>query len=80
MKGYCKFTSNHYFKGNLHRLDGPAVEFASGAKKWWKEGKRHRLDGPAAERVNGYKEWFVKGKQYSEEEFLKKTYLKSNPC
>jgi hypothetical protein len=49
-------------KNYLHRLDGPAVEYADGGKDWWVEGKRHRLDGPAIERTNGHKEWFVQGK------------------
>lgn len=49
-------------KNYLHRLDGPAVEYADGSKDWWVEGKRHRLDGPAIERANGHKEWFVQGK------------------
>ena len=34
---------------NLHRIGGPAVERASGAKEWFENGKRHRLDGPACE-------------------------------
>ena len=29
-------------KGNLHRLDGPAIEYADGTKSWWLNGKRHR--------------------------------------
>jgi hypothetical protein len=48
----------------LHRLDGPAVEYAGGSKAWFVEGKRHRLDGPAIERADGWvgKEWWVEGK------------------
>ena len=64
-------------KGQLHRLDGPAVEWASGDKSWWVEGKLHRLDGPAAEYANGSKEWWVEGKQLTEEEFNK--YIKPKP-
>jgi hypothetical protein len=47
--------------GELHRLDGPAVEYASGSKEWWVNGKLHRLDGPASEWWDGTKEWFVNG-------------------
>ena len=49
-------------KGQLHRLDGPAVEYANKDKEWWVDGKRHRLDGPAIEYADGDKEWWVEGK------------------
>jgi len=47
-----------------HRLDGPAVERASGSKSWWIDDKLHRLDGPAIEWANGGKEWYVDGKPH----------------
>ena len=49
-------------KGQLDRLDGPAVEWANGDKEWYTNGKLNRLDGPAAEYVDGTKMWFVDGK------------------
>lgn len=49
-------------EGKLHRLDGPAVEYADGTKVWMVEGKFHRLDGPAEELANGTKAWYVDGK------------------
>ncbi len=49
-------------KGELHRLDGPAVEFADGSKEWYVDDKRHRLDGPAFEWSDGSKVWYVNGK------------------
>jgi hypothetical protein len=51
-------------KGKLHRLDGPAVEWASGYKEWYVEGKLHRLDSPAIEYADGDKEWWVEGKRH----------------
>ena len=33
--------------GELHREDGPAIEFSDGSKYWYKHDKPHRLDGPA---------------------------------
>jgi hypothetical protein len=45
-------------KGELHRLDGPAVEYASGEKHWFQNGQRHRLDGPAVELATGTKYWY----------------------
>ncbi len=51
-----------YENGCLHRLDGPAVEFANGDKEWFKNGKLHREDGPAVEFHNGDKFWLINGK------------------
>ena len=48
----------------LHRVDGPAVEFANGIKIWYQNGQLHRLDGPAIERTNGDKEWFQDGQRH----------------
>ena len=45
----------------LHRLDGPAIEYAYGDKEWWVNGQRHRLDGPAIERADGSKSWYQNG-------------------
>ena len=36
-------------KGELHREDGPAVEWNDGTKEWYRHGKLHRVDGPAIE-------------------------------
>ena len=48
-------------RGELHRLDGPAVIYDNGEIQWWVDGKLHRLDGPAIEQTNGQKEWWVDG-------------------
>lgn len=48
--------------GNLHREDGPAVEWRNGNKEWWVAGKLHRVDGPAIVWANGSKEWWLDGK------------------
>ena len=31
--------------GQLHRDDGPAVEWSNGTKSWYQNGLRHRTDG-----------------------------------
>ena len=49
-------------KGQLHREDGPAIEYVSGYKAWFLNGQRHRTDGPAIEYANGDKEWYLNGK------------------
>jgi hypothetical protein len=52
----------------LHRLDGPAVEYAYGSQYWYQKGKLHRLDGPAVILSSGKKEWFKYGIQYTSKE------------
>jgi len=54
--------------GKLHRLDGPAVEYDSGNKEWFKNEKLHRLDVPAIIYTNGYKEWWINGAKYKTKE------------
>jgi hypothetical protein len=71
------YGSKFYYKDKamtiLHRLDGPAVEYADGDKWWYVDGKCHRLDGPAVEYSNGDKGWYINGESISEDEFFKRT-------
>jgi len=67
----------HYLNGELHRTEGPAVEFPDGSKFWYLNGLRHRTDGPAYERPDGYKAWYLNGKEISEREFKLKFFLDS---
>jgi hypothetical protein len=64
-------------KGQLHRTDGPAIEWASGYadgyKAWYLNGVRHRTDGPAIEYTNGSKSWYLNGTELTEDLFLKLT-------
>jgi len=48
-------------EGLLHRLDGPAIEWSGGGKRWYQNGLIHRLDGPAYTNNAGYKEWSFRG-------------------
>jgi len=62
-------NSDYYLdtNGNLHREDGPAVEwfYADGEYgEWYKHGIRHRDDGPAVEFDCGCKEWWVNGQRH----------------
>ena len=63
-------------EGQLHREDGPAIEFANGTKKWFLDGIRHREDGPAIEYTDGDKEWYLNGEELTEEEFNAHSQLK----
>jgi hypothetical protein len=55
--------------GQLHRTDGPAVEWNNGDKWWFINGELHREDGPAIECSDGSKEWYLNGIEYSEDQF-----------
>ena len=55
--------------GQLHRDDGPAVEWSNGTKSWYQNGLRHRTDGPAIEYSDSGKVWFINGEELSEDEF-----------
>ncbi len=54
---YDAGTRAWYHFGDLHRLDGPAVEFQDGETKWFHSGSLYRVGGPAVERPDGYKAW-----------------------
>ena len=69
-----KDGSKHWFKDNqLHREDGPALEYANGSKCWYRYDQRHREDGPAIEHSTGNRSWYLNGINISEEEFLRRT-------
>ena len=56
----------HYnSNGNYHRLDGPAIEYATGGGYWFFDGKLHKTDGPAIVWGVGYKEWWINNVKYS---------------
>ncbi len=54
-------------KGQLHRKDGPAVDWFDGTKEWWINDKYHRIGGPAIEWGNGTKSWWVNGKRHRDD-------------
>ena len=60
-------TKRWYLNGELHRIDGPAIERLNGTKLWYLNGKYHRVDGPAVEDSNGYKAWFLNGERHRED-------------
>jgi len=61
-----EYGTKHWYndRGEFHREDGPAVEYASGNKEWWINGNLHREDGPAIEYAYGNKEWYINGNHY----------------
>jgi len=64
----------------FHREDGPACEWASGDKWWFRNGQHHREDGPAVELANGTKCWFFRDKRIdceTNEEFFQLMKLKA---
>ena len=61
----------------LHREDGPAIEWANGTKHWFLNNELDREDGPAVELANGDKYWLLNGNELTEAEFNKKL---KKPC
>ena len=56
----------HNEDGQLHREDGPAIEYADGSKFWYLNGELHREDGPAIDEY-GSKYWYINGKLHRED-------------
>ena len=55
-------TRKYYNKaGQLHRINGPAIEYADGTKYWYQNSLIHRTDGPAIEYADGEKYWYQNG-------------------
>ena len=44
--------------GMYHRIDGPAIIYASGTQIWCQYGQFHRLDGPAIIFSDGTEHWY----------------------
>ena len=49
-----KGNKRWYLNGELHREDGPAIEYVDGTKEWYLNGELHRKDGPAIEFSEGW--------------------------
>ena len=50
-----------HLNGEIHREDGPAIEYANGNKFWLLNDKLHREGGPALEWADGDKFWYLNG-------------------
>ena len=59
----------------LHRDEGPAIEYANGGKRWYQNDQYHRIDGPAVVDFNGHMEWHINGVRLSEAEFNQRVKL-----
>lgn len=73
-QGVFKNSDNtaYYNNNQLHRADGPAVEWDNGSKHWYFHGLLHRTDGPAIYLVAPYlgytiKKWSINGKWHRED-------------
>jgi hypothetical protein len=60
-----------YTERNIHREDGPAIEWDDGCTEWRVRGQRHRIDGPAVEWLDGTRYWCLNGVHWSFNDFLK---------
>ena len=61
---YSDRTEWHNEAGELHREDGPAIEWEDVSKSYYINGKPHRTDGPAVEWADGYKSYYINGKRH----------------
>ena len=72
MKKYIVEVSDCYTKwknekNELHREDGPAIEYANGDRYYYINDKLHREDGPAVDYSNGYyKAYYINGNRHNE--------------
>ena len=64
---YSDKIKKWYLNGQLHREDGPAIEYADGSKEWYLNGRYHRVDGPAIEWTSGNKFWIINGELHRED-------------
>lgn len=69
------YVTYWYYDGELHREDGPAIDWSDGSQFWFKHGKLHRLEGPAVISSIHGTGWYIEGIKYTQEDFKK--YLKS---
>ena len=53
--------------GQLHRDEGPAIVYTSGAQEWYQNGGLHCTTGPAIIWANGDLEWWQNGKRHRED-------------
>lgn len=68
---YCIYTNGTYiwfYKNEIHKNRGPAIETDSGSKMWYKNGRLNRGgDRPAIVRADGRTEWWVNGQRHRED-------------
>ncbi len=69
-------TKMWYLNGELHREDGPAIEYPDGTKHWFLNGEYHCEDGPAVESADGEKRWYLNGKSVSWKQVFKNAKTK----
>jgi hypothetical protein len=61
----------HWYQNDqLHRTDGPAIEYANGTKMWCQNDQLHRIDGPAVEYADGGKRWWFEDHEYDLNDWL----------
>jgi hypothetical protein len=66
-----KDKTEWFHNGRRHREDGPAREYANGARFWYLNGELHRQDGPAIEHADGDKFWYLNGKEVTKDRVMK---------
>ena len=62
--------SRRYYNsaGQLHRMEGPAVEW-EGGRRWYQNGQLHRTDGPAIISKTGVPSFWLNGEYMTPNEY-----------
>ena len=67
-----EFGTRYYnTRGQLHRDEGPAIEWIDGGKEWFQNGQMHRIGGPTVE-WGSLRQWFLFGVEYTEQAYYAK--------
>lgn len=66
VKEICLGIKYWYKCGQLHRENGPAVEWPGKYEEWWLYGKKHRIGQPAVSNGYGYEAWWENGERHRE--------------
>ena len=66
--------TRRYFNSNnqLHRENGPAIEYADGAQCWCRNNMLHREDGPAVMLASGRMCWYLYGEELTKSRYRKR--------
>lgn len=73
IKASADGTRRYYNQlGALHRVNGPAVEYADGSNYWLQHGLLHRICGPAVTREDGSVGFYIFGQRYDNSEYFRR--------
>lgn len=63
-EGFIRYKNE---KGDLHRIDGPAINYEDRHEQWLINGELHREDGPAIIHLSNNTEYWLRDNWYTKE-------------